>query len=90
MYFTYLIESTFYKEQYLEQAETTFNIQLNNQKKDVKNPNCKTILVCKHFQDKNHNLNKHAKLIIIDKLTNTKKPKEILRQCLIQRESFWI
>ena len=39
---------------------------------------------------KNNNFNKNAKFIIIDQLTNTKKPKEILRQSLIQRENnFW-
>ena len=48
------------------------------------------MLTCKHFQDKNHNLDKHAKFIIIDKLTNTEGPKNILRQRLIQRENFWI
>ena len=45
---------------------------------------------CQYFREKNHNFNKHAKFIIIDKLTNTKKAKEILRQRLIQRENFWI
>ena len=39
---------------------------------------------------KNNNFNKNAKFIIIDQLINTKKPKEILRQSLIQRENnFW-
>ena len=35
------------------------------------------------FQKKNHNFNNHAKVITIDKLTNMKKPYEILRQRLI-------
>ena len=38
------------------------------------------------FPRKSYNFN--AKFIIIDKLTNTKKPKEILRKHLIQRENF--
>ena len=45
--------------------------------------------LCKK-QYKNHNFNKNTKFIITDQLTNTKKPKEILRQSLIQRENnFW-
>ena len=40
------------------------------------------------FSRKKHKFNKHTKFIIIDKLTNTKKPKEILRQRLIEREHF--
>ena len=34
--------------------------------------------------------NKHAKFIIIDKLTNTTKSEDTLRQRLIERENFWI
>ena len=41
-------------------------------------------------EKKNHSFNKHAKFIITDNFTNTKKPKEILRQRLIQRENFKI
>ena len=33
---------------------------------------------------------KHAKFIIIDKLTNTTKSEDTLRQRLIERENFWI
>ena len=43
-----------------------------------------------HASISERKINKHAKFIIIDKLTNTKKPKGILRQRLIQRENFWI
>ena len=49
------------------------SIRLNNHRNNVKNPHPKTILACKHFQEKNHNFNKHPKFSIIDKLTNTKK-----------------
>ena len=42
------------------------------------------------FPGKNDNFNKHAKFTIIDKLTNTKKLKEILRQRLTERKKFWI
>ena len=40
------------------------------------------------MQEKNHDFNKHAKFIIIDKVTNRKKLEEILRRCLIGRENF--
>ena len=43
----------------------------------------------KHSRKKK-NFHKHAKFIITDKLTNIKKPKEILRQRLIEKGNFWI
>ena len=61
------------EQQYVGKAETHFNIRRNNHRDDVKNPHPKTISPCKHFQEKNHNFNRYAKFIIIDKLTNTKK-----------------
>ena len=72
------MECTICKRQCGGKAETPFNIILNNHRNDVKNLHPKTILECKHFQEKIHNFNKHAKFIIIDKLTRTKKPQEIL------------
>ena len=39
------------------------------------------IMACKHFQQENHNFNKHAKFTITGQLTNTSKSKE---------ELFWI
>ena len=44
----------------------------------------------RHFQEKNDVFNKHAKFIILDKLIITTKSKDILRQRLIERGSFWI
>ena len=72
------MECTICKKHYVGKAETPFNIRLNNHRNYLKNPHPKTILACKHFQEKSHNFNKHARFIIIDKLTNTKKYKEIL------------
>ena len=43
-----------------------------------------------HFQQENHNFNKHSKFTIIDQLKNTSKSKETLTQRLIERENFWI
>ena len=70
------MKCTLWKHQYVGKPETPLNIRLNNHKDDVKNAHPQTILACKHFQEKNHNFNKHSKFIIIDELTNTKKPKE--------------
>ena len=61
--------------QYVGKAETSFNIRLNNHRKDVKNIGAK--MACKHFLQENHNFNKHAKFTIIDQLTNTSKFKKL-------------
>ena len=87
-YFIYLLECTLCKKQYVRKSGTSFNIRLNNHCKEIKKPDA--ILACTHFQEKNHVFNKHRKFIIIDKLTNTTKSKDILRQRLIERENFWI
>ena len=87
-YVIYLMECILCKMQYVGKAETAFNLRLNNHRKDTKKPN--SILACKHFQEKGHNFNKHAKFIIIDKLVNLHGSKETLREMLVIRENFWI
>ena len=82
------MEYTQCNKQYLGKADSTFNIRLNNHRKDIKNLNA--ILACRHFQQQGHNFNSHAKFIIIDKLVNTSSSKDILSEHLIQRENFWI
>ena len=74
--------------QYVEKAETAFNLRSNNHRKDTKKPN--SFLACKYFQEQRHTLNKHAKFIIIDKLVNLHGSKETLREMLVVREHFWI
>ena len=59
----------------LEKAEPAFNIRLNNNREDTKNPN--TILPCRHFQQEGQKFNSHAKFVIINKLVNTSSSKEI-------------
>ena len=86
-YVIYLMECILCKMQYVWKAETAFNLRLNNHRKDTKKPN--SILACKHFQEKEHNFNKHAKFIIIDKLVNLHGSKEALRELLVI-ESFCI
>lgn len=47
-------------------------------------------MACKHFQQKSHNFNIHAKFTVTDQLTNTFKSKETLTQQLNKKEKFWI
>ena len=83
VYVIYLMECTLCKKQYVGKSETSFNIRLNNHGKEVKKPDA--ILLCRHFQEKNHIFNKHAKIIIIGKRTNTTKLKDILSKRLIEK-----
>ena len=69
------------KKQYVGKTETSFNLRLNNHKKDTKKSN--SILACKHFMEKGHNFNKNAKFIIIDKLVNLHSSKEALQEMLV-------
>ena len=87
-YVIYLMECILCKMQDVGKAETAFNLRLNNHRKDTKKPN--SILACKHFQEKGHNFNKHAKFIIIDKLVNLHGSKEALRELLVIRGNIWI
>ena len=81
-YVIYLMECTLCKIQYIGKSETSFNIRLNNHHKDVRKTDA--ILVCKCLQERNHVFNKLTEFIIIVKLTNTTKSKEILRQRFIE------
>ena len=74
--------------QYVGKAEKTFNIRLNNHRKDVRDQ--KVMLACTHFQAVGHNFNKYAKIIIIVKLVNVNSAKDILCERLIPRVNFWI
>ena len=71
MSYIYLLEYTLCKK---NNMQDTFNKVLNNYKNNVKNLHLKIILSCKHFQG-NKYFNKHAKFLVTDKLTNTKKLK---------------
>ena len=77
-YVIYLMECILCGKQYVGKAETSFNIRLNNHRKDVKKVDA--IMACKHFQQESHNFKKHAKLTIIDQLTKAFKSKETLTQ----------
>ena len=64
------------KVQYVGKAETTFNMLLNNYRKEVKNP--KSIPTHLHFKKSGHTFNLDAKLTLIEQLNNkleTRTPK---------------
>ena len=62
---------------------------MNNHRKDVKDP--KAIPVDKHFSQTGHSFNIHVKFIIIEQLQDIEKTyKEILKERLKTRETFWI
>ena len=82
------MECTLCNKQYVEKAETVFNIRLNNHRKDTKTLNA--ILTCRHFQQEGQNFNNHAKFIIIDKPVNTSSSRDISRERLTQQETFLI
>ena len=83
----YLLECKLFKIQYVGKAEATFNIQLNNHRKDVKDP--KAISVDKHFNQTGHNFNLHPKFIIIEQLEDIEKiSNEILKERLKTPENF--
>ena len=55
------------KIQYVGKPETSFNIRLNNHRKDK---NINAIEAFKHFNNNEHTLSKHGKFIIIEELRN--------------------
>ena len=62
------MECALCKVQYVGKAETTFNIRLNNHRKDVNNP--KSIPADLHFRKPGYLFNLHAKFILIKQLSN--------------------
>ena len=56
-YLIYLMQCELYNKQYIEKAETAFNIRPNDHRKDVKDTDA--ILTCKYFQEPGHKFRKH-------------------------------
>ena len=85
----YLLECNLCNIQYVGKSETTFNIRLNNHRKDVKDPN--DLPADKHFTLQGHDFNKNAKFSLIEKFTNTNKvATETLKERLQNHENSWI
>ena len=88
IFLIYLLECTKCKLQYVGKCETTFNLRLNNHRKDVKRKD--SIQASQHFNQHNHEFNTDAKFTLIDKIQNTNTSREIISTRLKQREDFWI
>ena len=67
---TYLLECILCNIQFVGKSENSFNIRLNNHRKDVSNP--KAIPACVHFRKEGHNVIQHAKFTLIEQLTEWK------------------
>ena len=74
--------------EYVGERETSFNVRLNDYRKDLKKVDA--IMIFKDLQQECHNFKKHAKFTIMDQLTSTFKSKETLTKQLIEKENFWI
>ena len=80
----YLMECTLCTKKYVAKEKTAFHIRINNQINGVKNLYTKTILACKHFQEKIiPSVNMQNSLLWAN--FPTEKKKEILPQHLTQR-----
>ena len=83
------MECALCKVKYVGKAETTFNIKLNNHRKDVNNP--KSILANLHFKKPGHSFNLHAKLTLIEQLNNIHTTdKHTIKFQFKHCEDFWI
>ena len=80
----YLLQCQISQLQYVSKSETSFNIRLNNHRKDSKH------LACKHFQNSNHNFQRDAKFTLIEQITKSFTTTEHLRLLLKKQENFWI
>ena len=87
-YLIHLLQCRFFQLQNLGKSEISFNIRLNNQRKESKNRN--PIIVCKHFQNSNHNFQRDAKFTLIEQITKPFTTTEQLRLLLKKRRNFWM
>ena len=80
----YLLQCQISQQQYVSKSETSFNIRLNNHRKDSKH------LACKYFQNSNHNFQRDAKFTLIEQITKSFTTTEQLRLLLKKQENSWI
>ena len=73
-YVVYLLQCTKCKMQCVGNAETEFNIKLNNYRNDVWKPDA--IPASHHFSGKIHNFNTHAKFLLIEQICHINIDKE--------------
>ena len=78
-----------HKAHYVGQAETAFNIRLNNYRKVVNNP--KLIPANLNFRKLGQSFNLHARFTLIEQLSNIHKTnKDAIKLLIKRREDFWI
>ena len=82
------MECALCKVQYAGKAQTTFNIRLNNHRKDVNNP--KSILADLHFREPGHSFNMHVKFTLMEQQVSNiyTTDKDTLKFLLKCREDF--
>ena len=66
-YLIYLLQCWICQLQYVGKTGTSFNIRLNNLRKDCKSKN--PILVWKYFRNSNHNFQRDAKFTLFEQIT---------------------
>ena len=82
------MECTLCHIQYIGKSETQFNLGLNNHRKDINRQNAP--LLDQHFKQLGHNVNQHAKFILIEQLDNINIDKDLATLRLKNREDFRI
>ena len=73
---------TLCNEQYTDRSKTTFNLMLNNHRKDVDKQN--SLQADQHFRLPGYNFNKHSRFTLIEQLDDTNIDKELLKYRLKQ------
>ena len=63
--------------QYTGRSKTTFNLRVNNHRKDANKRS--SLQADQHFRLPAHNFNKHAKFTLIEQLNDTNIDKELLK-----------
>ena len=83
----YLLQSSICFIQYVGKSGTTFNLRLNNHRKDSKKKDA--ILACTHFQKLNHIFQRDAKFVL-EQTTKKYNTIEEIRLIFKKQENFWI
>ena len=84
----YLLQCRICFIQYVGKSETTFNLRLNNRRKDSKKKDA--ILACLHFEKSNHIFQRDAKFVLTEQITKTYNTIEELRLIFKKWENFLI
>ena len=92
-YLIYVMQCMKCNIQYVGKSEPAFEIRLNNHRADAYNTDSenKTIIpACKHFHQTDHDFNRDARFVLVEKVKDPHLSKQDKRTLLLQRENFWI